>query len=208
MLALASNETLIVVAAYDDLYSHLTDQLEGRGGPVHRVSTADGGYQTQAIIDTYRFGPKHDSYLFLQDSLEPLVDDVVRPFREKQRSAKARSGMWPEVVAWGAFPMFFDSDQQKAWVGRQFPVLPPVGFFGPVFFAERKALDYLERFNLWPRVPRDKEQAQGTERSWAAAFFAAGVPFTALGGVEREAPDSPRVVPTDRTFRKVFGGRQ
>lgn len=201
---MARDETLIVVAAYDDMYAELP---QPQGGPVLRVSTADGGYQTQAIKDVFHFGPKHDSYLFLQDSLVPQVDDVVQPFRDAQVKSKARHGIWPEVVAWGVFPMFFDSDAQMHWVGRQFPQLPPVGFFGPVFYAERHALDRLDRHHLWPQVPATKEQAQGTERSWAAAFFAAGVPFTALGGIRREEPDSPRVVPEDGTFRKVFGGR-
>lgn len=197
------DQTLIVSATYDDSYPEWFERLPE---PKVRVSTKEGGHPTKAFIDTYRFDQKkHHSYLFIQDSMEPLVEDVVAPFRSV--SEKVISGYRPMVVAWGFFSMKFDTPEQKQRVTKQYtaPVYPPYGIFGPAFFAERKAMEKLDRLNMFPWIPETKMDAMATERAWAVAFYLAGVPMSTLGYMTHEGD---RLVPEDKTFRKVFGGRQ
>lgn len=192
----SSLRTLIVSATYDDAFPEWYERLPE---PKVRVSTKDGGHPSQAFIRAYRFDKqRHHSYLFLQDSLEPLVDDVVAPFRAPGEP----------VVAWGFFPLFFDNPEQQEKVLRQYPgPLPPYGIFGPIFYAERKALQRLDKLGMFPRTPENKMDAQGTERAWACAFYQAGVAMTALGPCVNDG-ESPILFPEDKTFCKFFAGRQ
>ena len=158
------SDTLIVVAAVDDRFKHNIQALKERHGSlVVREDTSMGGHPSAAFIRAYHKNPEFDSYLFLQDSLEPTASDVVAPFKFADA----------EVVGWARFPMFFDNEYQQEWVLRQgFTVQPLYGIFGPIFYATRAAM---ERAEMWfPRTPRNRLEAQGTERAWAFTFQQAG----------------------------------
>ena len=155
--------TLIVVAAVDDRFEDNVAKIASGPYETIREDTSMGGHPSAAFIRAFHKYPTYDSYLFLQDSLEPTVDDVVAPFVEADA----------EVVAWARFPMFFDNDYQAQWVLSQgFTVQPLWGIFGPIFYATRAAM---ERAEMWfPRTPRIRLEAQGTERAWAFTFHQAG----------------------------------
>jgi len=187
--------TLIVSATFDGSNPDWYDALPE---PKVRVSTEHGGHPSQALVDTYRFGPKHDSYLLLQDSLEP-VGDVVAPFQAK--AAKERT----PAVGWASFPLFFDSPAQEVWVTRQYPYVKPThGIFGPIFYVERKALEKLDKLGRFPKAPPDKLMAQGTERAWAYAFALLGIVPAFLHEWSNDFLASGDALP----FRKHFAGRQ
>lgn len=185
--------TLIVSATFDDSNPEWYDALPE---PKVRMSTAGGGHPSAAFVKAYR-QHDYDSYLFIQDSMEPLTDNPVAPFVENGNP----------VVAWAHFPLFFDTPDQRARVVTQYPGFePPVGIFGPVFFAKRWAMAKLDKLNLFPLTPRDKLDAQGTERAWAFAFMAAGIPQGALGMCVTDGV-RPNLFPADGPFRKHFAGR-
>ena len=96
--------------------------------------------------------------------------------------------------------MNFDSEDQERWVRNQYTKLPDKGIFGPVFSATRKALGSIE----WPHVPLNKEQANGTERAFAAAFHEAGIEV----GAVYDFWDPKRMEKGVDPFRKIFAGRQ
>ena len=193
------DDTLIVSATYDDSYP---DWYAALPEPKLRQSTASGGHPSQALISAYRFDRKrHGAYLLLQDSLEPTQDDVVAPFVEAARSART------SVVGWARFPMFFDTPEQQARVERQYPHLNPkpgYGIFGPIFWVERRVMEQLDKLGRFPATPRDKMDAQGTERAWAYAFHLLGITPMFLHEWSNEFVSSGEATP----FRKVFGGRQ
>lgn len=189
------NDTLIVVAAYDDSFKENLATLKGYDVVV--MDTSGGGHPSKAFIDAYR---RHyaRSYLFLQDSLRSNVEDCVAPFKENGE----------EVVAWGTFPMFFDDEYQAKWVLEQYPgnTMPRRGIFGPIFYATRKALQKIERKGLLPATPPNRLMAQGTERAWAFACDWAGIKLGSLSECINDGT-SPRLFPADQTFTKTFAGR-
>lgn len=187
------SETLIVVAAYDDSFAGNLETFEG--GDVVVMDTSGGGHPSAAYIAAYR---KHyySSYLFIQDSLRGN-GDVVAPFRAKGAT----------VVGWASFPLFFDNPEQHNWVAAQYPhPWPPLGIFGPIFFATRKAMKRLEDRNLFPQTPPNRLMAQGTERAWAIAFYKAGYGVSFLGPCITDG-ESPRLFPEHPVFTKTFAGR-
>lgn len=190
-----ANETLIVVASYDDRYKENVDSF--KGGDVVVWSTADGGYTTGAFKAAFN---KHyyRSYLFVQDSIRANVDDCVAPFRENGK----------DVVAWGTFPLFFDDPYQEKWVLEQYPgqFHPKKGIFGPIFYATRRAITKLSDKRLLPATPPNKLMEQGTERAWAYACLRAGLNLGSLGDCITDGV-SPRLFPSDQTFTKTFAGR-
>ena len=162
-------ETLIVVAACNHDFDANLETYQG--GEVLRVDTSEGGYATGAYIRAWREHPDFDSYLFIQDSMRGIVDDVVAPFREKGA----------DVVAWGFFPFpQYDNEGQRRWVEEQFPnpARPPFGIFGPIFFATNHAMRRAEPY--FPEIPRTRIEFQGTERAWAITFLHAGFEVTAF----------------------------
>jgi hypothetical protein len=190
--------TLIVSASYDD--SH-RDWYERLPEPKVRVDTSKhGGYVSGALIDTYRFGPKADSYLVIQDTMEPLTDDPAAPFRE----AAEKTGV--PVVAWARFPFFFDNGEQQGWVAVQYPWIlePEHGIFGPVFYITRKVMDRLDKLGRFPKAPTNKNEANGTERAWAFALKAIGITPAYLHEWSEPFLASGNALP----FRKVYAGRQ
>jgi hypothetical protein len=192
------DQTLIVSATYDDAYRDWYDRLPE---PKVRVSTAEGGHPSAAFIRAYRADKKrHQAYLFLQDSLEPTTEDVVAPFVAASQAHKA------PFVAWARFPLFFDTGEQRARVEQQYPYVaqPPFGVFGPIFWVTRKEMEYLDRHHRFPKTPRDKMDAQGTERAWAYAMAAMGTRVAALHDWSNEFLASGEATP----FRKVFAGRK
>lgn len=189
--------TLIVSASYDDSHRDWFDRLPD---PKVRVDTSGGGYVSKALIDTYRFGPKHDAYLIVQDTMEPLIDLVAAPFEDEAE----RKGV--HVVGWARFPMFFDNPEQEGWVTRQYThvMKPEYGVFGPVFWASRKAMERMDKLLRFPRHPENKNEANGTERAWAYAFAASAITPTYLHDWSEEYLTSGDALP----FRKVYAGRQ
>jgi hypothetical protein len=168
-------ETMIVVAAHGEQYAQqCVDSIPYRRG------------QNVVVIATDEFGPvpgKHptgaylwayehfhvDRYLFIHDSMTCLTDDPLHSFVEQ----------WPGqgAVAWGRFGMCWDSAEQQQRVVDQYPgVGASHGIAGPVFYTDRASLDLLATRGLLPAVPNDRLQAQGTERAWAYAYAAAGLP--------------------------------
>ena len=185
-----SLETLIVVAAYDDTFKENLKTL--RGAPYVVKDTSEGGHPTGAFIRAYREHPAK-SYLFIQDSMRSIVPDCTKDFKQHGAS----------VVAWGVFPMCFDSEEQQNWVLRQYApeVRPKWGIFGPVFYATREALEKAEPH--FPEVPPNRMMAQGTERAWAFTFEAAGIPIGWLGLWDNHLmSEGPYPV-----FRKKFAAR-
>lgn len=193
--------TLIVSATYDDAYPEWYDLLPE---PKVRVSTADGGHPSQAFVNTFRFHPrKHAAYLFLQDSLEPMLGPdgpVTVPFEVLAAKAGA------DVVGWAGFPLFFDTPEQEHRVAAQYAWVkrPEFGIFGPIFWATRKVLERMEKNHRFPLAPEDKIQAQGTERAWAFAAEAVAAKVSFLYPWDNEKLTSGECLP----FRKVFAGRQ
>lgn len=185
------SDTLIVVAAVNDSFDHHLPLF--KGGDVLRKDTSAGGHPTKAFIDAYR-DTGYSSYLFLQDSLKPRVDDCVQPFRD----------LGVPVVAWGVFPLQWDSPEQARWVRQQYPEGDPeFGIFGPIFYAERSALDTLDRKGLMPEIPPDRHMAQGTERAWGYSFHHAGIPVGTLGHHDNHVMSSGEYP----VFTKTFAGR-
>lgn len=189
--------TLVVVAAVDNRFDDNVRMLDDRAGKCFlRADTSMGGHPSAAFIRAYhRYD--HDAYLFLQDSLYPLVSDYIQPFAGMAEATGAG------VVGWARFPLpMFDGEWQKQWVEDQYPpeVRPQWGIFGPIFYAKRKAMEDAE---LWfPRTPRSRLEAQGTERAWAYCFEAAHVPVAFLGDWSND-----RLKNFDPIFRKTFAGR-
>jgi hypothetical protein len=185
------DRTLIVVAAVNNAFRDNIPTY--KGGEVVVINTSEGGYATGAYIDAYHDYPDYHSYLFIHDSMRGVAPDVVREFRENGA----------DVVAWGIFPMSWDSSDQRQRVVNQYPdvAVPLWGIFGPTFYATREAMEKAEPF--FPRIPRNRMDFQGTERAWAFCFEAAGIPVASLGIWNNTLmSDGPYPV-----FRKTFGGR-
>lgn len=128
----------------------------------------DGGHPTAAYLwayDNYRA----DRYLFVQDSMTAFGDPL--PWFSNQLPAEGGA------VAWGRFLMQWDTVEQRQHVEDQYPgVDADFGIFGPVFYTDRASLDLLAAKDLFPQIPRTRMEAQGTERAWAYAYAAAGLP--------------------------------
>lgn len=171
---------LIVVAVHgEDWWPQCVASL-GEGAPYQLWDT--GSYPTGKYLGLYEYvvagefppGYEHirdaDRFLFLQDSMTALTPDYLRWFRDQMLSDLC-------AVAWGRFPMQWDTHEQKARVEARYGGPGPEhGIFGPVFYTTRAALDVLAEKDLLPRVPTTRLEAQGTERAWAYAFARAGIP--------------------------------
>jgi hypothetical protein len=156
MAALTDAETVVVVDT-------------GSGQVPGRCVRIAGGYPTGAYRWAYQSMPA-DRYLFIQDSMTALESPL--PWFRDQFPAGGGA------VAWARFPQQWDSAEQRAWVEAAYPGTPEPshGIFGPVFYTDRASLDVLAGRGLLPPVPVNRLQAQGTERAWAYAFAAAGLP--------------------------------
>ncbi|HEX6970003.1 MAG TPA: hypothetical protein VF174_14510 [Micromonosporaceae bacterium] len=165
-------ETLIVVAAHGTQYvEQCLQSLDG-----HRVMVVETGesgpvpgrHPTGAYLWAVGQYPA-DRYLFIQDSMTCLTADPVGWFEQQ----------WPGsgAVAWGRFPMQWDGPRQEQWVRAQYPgVETSHGIMGPIFYTDRASLNLLAERGLLPAIPTDRIEAQGTERAWAYAYTAAGLP--------------------------------
>ncbi len=153
-----------------------------------------GGYPTGVLRWAYESQP-HDRLLVIQDSMTVLADPL--PWFRR---------MWTGygAVAWQRFPMQWDDWSQAAWVETLYPdVRPSHGIFGPVLYTDRASLDVLAARDLLPPVPESRWQSQATERAWAYAFAAAGLPVA--GPVWN--PDQMQLPSGFGPFRKVLAGR-
>lgn len=161
--------------------------------PALYVDTSAGGHPTGAYIRTYQ-QTDFDRYLFIQDSMTAIADPLPW-FREQWQGAGA--------VAWGQFGMAWDSPEQRQRVLDQYGDHdhPRLGVFGPVFYTDRASLDKLAAADLLPWVPRNRLDAQGTERGWAYAFHRAGMPVA--GPLWSHAQMQLGFGP----FKKVWAGR-
>lgn len=189
-------QNLIVIAKHGDQYIDGCLESLGAKYPIQVIDTKDGGHPTGAYLKAYREYPAKN-YLFIQDSMQALQADYLEPFIEKMPEHGA--------VAWGLFPMAFDSREQVDWVESHYDgVAPEFGIFGPIFYTSRDSLKTLEDRGLLPPIPKDKLQAQGTERMWAWAFQNAELPVESVGGIWSPDAMSNGAYPP---FRKIFGGR-
>jgi len=132
------------------------------------------GYDTGAYLWAYWNYPA-DEYLFLHDSMEPMVEDYIQPFR----TAMTRRF---QMVAWSGFPTtVWDSKEQHDAIMWLYPwELPPLGIFGPVFFTNRDTLQHMDNMGCLPSYPTHKLWAQGLERIWSSLAHKANVPVTYL----------------------------
>lgn len=158
------------------------------------VDTTGGGHPTKAYIDVYRRS-NFDRFLFIQDTMTALADP--RPWFRDQFPADGGA------VAWGLFPMSWDSQAQIDRVVAQYGDYDPPdrGIFGPVFYTDRASLDALDAAGLLPWIPGSRVEAQGTERAWAFAFRRVGLKVE--GPVWNHASMQIAFGP----FRKVWAGR-
>lgn len=165
---------LVVVACYgleSDWHKQCRAALEpflSPETPALFVDTAGGGHPTGAYLAAYE-RTEFDRYLFIQDSMTALADPLPW-FRDQWQGSGA--------VAWQKFPQQWDGAEQLRWVRDQYPgtPMPSYGIFGPVLYTDRVSLDLLAGKGLLPKVPTNRLEAQGTERAWAYAFTAAGLP--------------------------------
>lgn len=132
-----------------------------------------GGFTTGAYLAAYK-ATKAKHYLFMQDSMVSLVEDVIAPFQALDSGG---------AVAWATFAMGFDSPEHETWAKSLYPgELPSKGIFGPIFYTSRQALDTLHQQHLLPPTPKDKMEAQTCERLWGWAYHNAGLPLLSVGG--------------------------
>lgn len=163
-------EDLVVVAA------HGTDHIDkclkslGKKYPIKVVNSDDAeGYTTGKYLHAYRNFPAKN-FFFMQDSMEALQKDFLEPFKREIPDRGA--------VAWALFPMMWDSlSQMESGYKLYSSPMPSHGIFGPIFYISRKSLEELEKKNLLPPVPKDKTEAQASERYWAWALQEAEMPI-------------------------------
>lgn len=195
-VAKTTYDKLIVVAAYDKRF--IDDCLKSLGDkyPVKVMDTSAGGHPTGAYLRAYKeFKANH--YLFIQDSMRALVPDVVEPFHKLLPSRGA--------VAWCYFKQGFDTAQQEDWAKQFYKgPYPGIGIFGPVFYISRKSLQELEKKGLLPPIPKNKAEAQTTERMWSWSLYEAGMRLSAVGGLWDNTKMADGSYPV---FQKTFAGR-
>lgn len=155
----------------------------------------DGGYSTGVYLWAYEQYAAYDRFLFMQDSMTTLADPLPW-FRNQWRDNGAS--------CWALFPMQWDNAEQVRRVTTAYPgVSPASGIFGPVFYTDRASLDLLARRQLLPARPTSRLDAQETERSWAFALAAAGMPVVGpdwdVGVMQSETGLGP--------FRKTWAAR-
>lgn len=154
-----------------------------------------GGHPTGAYLWAVEQYAAYDRFLFIQDSMTFLANPLPW-FRDQWTGSGA--------VAWQRFPMQWDTHEQRQAVEDRYPsVYPSHGIFGPVFYTDRGSLDLLRERDLLPAVPQNRMDAQGSERAWAYAFAAAGLPVV---GPEWN-PEALKAGDPVGPFRKVFANR-
>lgn len=162
---------LVDTGSTDPRTLELLEELKSYEGPLRlRVTcTPYRGYDTGAYIHAYREFPA-DRYIFLQDSLMPKHGGWVEEFG-------SRFSFGVGVVPWLVFPLTWDSEEQRQFVSSRYACrqAPPYGIFGPIFAAERTALERLDRKSLLNVIPTSKAEQQGMERGWSLAFFLAEI---------------------------------
>lgn len=155
------------------------------------------GYDTGAYLWAY-WHLRHDNFLFLHDSMVPLVDDIVAPFAERMPERGA--------VGWVGFGMVWDSEEQaRATMFLYGTDQPSQGIFGPVFYTNRATLREMSDRGLLPAYPATRPMAQGLERGWAILFRRAGFPVVYLNdyGVGKATDDAMLSSGAFGTFRKT-----
>lgn len=162
---------LIVVAAHGpDFRQHCATSLAGVD---HIVLDTDEIRPNSHPTAVYRWAYENtdaDRFLFVQDCMVALTPDPCAWFREQ---------LPPDggAVAWGRFHLAWDAPEQRQWVEDQYPgQTVDYGIMGPIFYTTRASLDVLAQRELLPEIPNGRLQAQGTERAWAYAYAAAGLP--------------------------------
>lgn len=195
-MSMSKSDTAIVVAAYDDRFIDACLRSLGDKYPVIVVDTSKGGHPTGAYINTFQ-NFDHENYLFIQDSMISLVDDCVEPFAK----------LMPErgAVAWCVFKQGFDTAAQEDWARTFYKgEYPGIGIFGPVFYTNATTLRELQKRNLLPPIPRNKAEAQTTERMWAWSLYEANMKLASVGGIW----DNTKMIDGSYpVFKKTFAGR-
>lgn len=135
------------------------------------------GYDTGAYLWAYNTFHYEQEFLFMHDSMLVKRHDVMHDF-----SFIASAGACG-CVPWLVFRQNgYDNQEQVEFVSRfaDDPTLPGFGIFGPIFYAERDALDRLDRRLLDGVTPTEKNHQMAMERGWAVAFARADVKVQSL----------------------------
>jgi hypothetical protein len=179
---------------------YLREKVWAYGNVMDVMRTPMKGYAQGAYLWAYWNYPAKN-YLFLQDSLIAIEDDVLQPFKEKI-SRPEGSVVGEYAVGWASFNFEFDPGLQEAAMRYMYgDHIPPYGIFGPIFYTSRKTLETLENAGCLPAYPTHANGAQGLERAWAMVFKRANIPVSFIHNL-------PNVTLTASglfgPFRKVF----
>ena len=142
------------------------------------TKTPYSGYDTGAYVWAYQ-NYKSDEYIFMHDSLEILTNDWLEAFRYYKC----------DVCYYASFPIQFDEDAQK---NRLIDIGiynqdAPYGIFGPIFYANRNAMDKVAaRFDLKSVIPTTKLDQMGMERGWSMMFETVGARISWLSMINRD----------------------
>lgn len=118
------------------------------------------GYDSGAYI--YAYHKYIDTeYIFIQDSIRIRHERWNTYFKISSE----------EIIAWATHPIIYDTYTQKNWVKNKiYDYKEPQNLiFGPIFSISKKTLaEFDKKYGLANFIPRNKEQACGMERGWAA----------------------------------------
>jgi len=121
------------------------------------VAYCDGGWSPGAYKYAYD-NYKDDWYFFMHDSMEVKDINFLDNFKQH------------DVCTWLYFPIFFDDPTDEAVCRATYPLISPIGIFGPIFYAKRSALD-----KITLEIPNTLNEAHNFERGLACAFHSAGI---------------------------------
>jgi hypothetical protein len=184
---------------------YLKEEVWAYGNVTYVTETPMKGYAQGAYLWAYwNYFATH--YLFLQDSLVAIVEDVLKPFQEKTLTHCTKTSELGQIergaIGWASFNFEFDPGLQEAAMRYMYGNdIPQYGIFGPIFYTSRDTLRDLEAAGCLPSYPVHAHHAQGLERAWAMVFKRLGYPVAFIHNL-------PNVTLTASglytPFRKVF----
>lgn len=143
---------------------------------IDKVMMLDGGYCTRAYLEAYkRYGNEYPNLIFMHDSMKVKNPNWINAFTTPFDVSELF------CIPWLTFGMWYDNDEQKAYIQDRYGTREPAeGIFGPIFATTNEALRTLERKLLLPTPPSNKLEECAWERGWAVAFHQADIPMSAL----------------------------
>ena len=168
---------------YKDYLSEKSQEIEEEIGVRTFISRAlHNGYETEAILFSYKNYVNYDNYLFIHDSTEVKQNNWAQLFFDRLNEC--------DVCAWLGFNFHFCLFEEEPYLRQLFGklMLPEYGILGSMFACKRSALDEVNMCGLMPPPSECKMHAQAMERGWACIFKMAGlkVDFIAKGGTTPE----------------------